>query len=122
MHIINEYPLPPFFVEKRTLLICMNKMCQLSQLRRKHVSIVNLPRTATCIRPKHGFKDQLLLNAGQSVAECSNGSPLQYFWPSLGYHLSLRSFYVFFECPPMTALLYNQEIPPSHHADQHMAQ
>ena len=29
----------------------------------------------------------------KSIAECSNGSILQYFWPSLSYHLSLRSLF-----------------------------
>ena len=30
-------------------------------------------------RPKIGFQDQLSLNAGQSIAECSKRSMLQYF-------------------------------------------
>ena len=53
-------------------------------------------------------EDQLSLNAGQkycrmlplehSAILCSKGSILQYFWPSLSYHLLLRSlFFVFFE-------------------------
>ena len=29
------------------------------------------------------------------IAECSKGSILQYFWPSLSYHLSLRSVCLF---------------------------
>ena len=34
----------------------------------------------------------------KSIAECSKGSILQYFWPSLSYHMLLRSlFFVFFE-------------------------
>ena len=33
----------------------------------------------------------------KSIAECSKGSILQYFWPSLSYHLLLRSLFVFFE-------------------------
>ena len=34
----------------------------------------------------------------KSIAECSKGSILQYFWSSLSYHLLLRSlFFVFFE-------------------------
>ena len=31
-----------------------------------------------------------------SIAECSKGSILQYFWPSLSYHLSLRSLFCLF--------------------------
>ena len=34
----------------------------------------------------------------KSIAECSKGSILQYFWPALSYHLLFRSlFFVFFE-------------------------
>ena len=40
---------------------------------------------------KRGIQDQLSLNSGQSIAERSNGSSLQYFRPALSYHLSLRS-------------------------------
>ena len=35
-----------------------------------------------------GCQDQLSLNAGQNIVECSKGSILQYFRPSLNYHLS----------------------------------
>ena len=42
------------------------------------------------------FEDQLSLNAGESIAESSKGSILQYFQPSLSYHLSLRSLFVYF--------------------------
>ena len=41
-------------------------------------------------RPKIGFPDRLLLNAGQRIAECSKGTILQYFRPSLSYNLPLR--------------------------------
>ena len=50
----------------------------------------------TCLKqppqkgPKISFQDRLSLNAGQKFAECSNGSILQYFQPSLSYHLSIR--------------------------------
>ena len=42
-------------------------------------------------RPKIGFKDQLLFNAGQKYCRMLQESILQYFRPSLSYHLSLRS-------------------------------
>ena len=35
----------------------------------------------------------------KSIAECSKGSILQYFRLSLSYHLSLKSFFVYFEWP-----------------------
>ena len=47
-------------------------------------------------RPKIGFQDRLPLNAGQSIAECSKGSILQYFRPALSYHLSLRFLFCLF--------------------------
>ena len=43
----------------------------------------------------------------KSIAECSKGSILQYFRPSLSYHLSLRSlFYLFFSGRFTQVLLY----------------
>ena len=43
----------------------------------------------------------------KSIAECSKGSILQYFWPSLSYHLSLRSlFCLFLSCRFTPVLLY----------------
>ena len=43
----------------------------------------------------------------KSIAECSKGSILQYFRPSLSYHLSLRSlFYIFLSGRFTQVLLY----------------
>ena len=57
------------------------------------------------------FEDQLLLNAGESIAESSKGSILQYFRPSLSYHLSLRSLFVYFLSGCFTqVLLYNSQV------------
>ena len=40
-------------------------------------------------RPKVGFQNQLSLTMQvKSIADCSKGSILQYFRPSLSYHLS----------------------------------
>ena len=44
-------------------------------------------------KTKIGFKERLSLNAGQTIAECSKESILQYFQPSSSYHLSLRSLF-----------------------------
>ena len=51
----------------------------------------------------HSKKDQKLvfmtdygLMQVKSIAECSKGSILQYFGPSLSYHLSLRSLFCLF--------------------------
>ena len=54
-----------------------------------------------------GFHDQLSLNASQNIAECSKGSILQYFRPSLSYHLSLRSFCLFLSGRFTQVLLYS---------------
>ena len=59
----------------------------------------------TCVKPplskrrKIGFQDQLSLNAGQKYCRMLQGNPwsiLQYFRPSLSYHLSLRSLFCLF--------------------------
>ena len=47
-------------------------------------------------RPKIGFQDQLLLNSGQKHCRMLQESILQYFPPSLSYHLSLRSLFCLF--------------------------
>ena len=46
-------------------------------------------------RSKIGFQDQLSLNAGQKYCRMLLGI-LQYFWPSLSYHLSLKSLFCLF--------------------------
>ena len=54
-------------------------------------------------RPKIGFQDLLSLNAGQKYCRILQESILQYFRPSLSYHLSLRPlFSLFFEWPLKT--------------------
>ena len=53
-------------------------------------------------RPKIGFQDQLLLNAGQR-----SWSILQYFRPPLSYYLSFKTCVLsIFEWPLKTGLLY----------------
>ena len=47
-------------------------------------------------KTKIDFQDRLLLNAGQSIAECSKRSILQYFRPSFSYYWSLRSLFCLF--------------------------
>ena len=47
-------------------------------------------------RPKLVFKTDYRLMQVKSIAECSKGSTLQHFWPSLSYHLSLRSLFCLF--------------------------
>ena len=42
----------------------------------------------------------------KSIAECSKGSILHYFRPSLSYHLSLRSFFFYFSGRLRQVLLY----------------
>ena len=47
-------------------------------------------------RPKIGFQDRLSLNAGQMYCRILQESSLQYFRPSLSYHLSLRPLFCLF--------------------------
>ena len=42
------------------------------------------------------FKTNYRLMQVKSISECSKGSILQYFWPSLSYHLSLRFLFCLF--------------------------
>ena len=45
---------------------------------------------------KIGFQDRLSLNAGQKYCRMLQESILQYFRPSLRYHLSLRPLFCLF--------------------------
>ena len=57
-------------------------------------------------RGSNGFQDQLSLNAGQKYCRMLQGSILQYFRPSLSYHLSLRFlFCLIFEWPVKTGFI-----------------
>ena len=58
-------------------------------------------------RPKIDFQDQLLLNAGQKYCRMLQESILQYFRPSLSYHLLLSPmFCLFFSGRFRQVLLY----------------
>ena len=56
-------------------------------------------------RPKMGFKTNYLLMQVKSIAECSKGSILNYFRPSLSYQLSLRSLFCLFLSGHITQVL-----------------
>ena len=47
-------------------------------------------------RPKLVFRTHYRLMLVKSIAECSKGSMLQYFRPSLSYYLPLRSLFCLF--------------------------
>ena len=51
------------------------------------------------------FKSNYRLMQVKSIAECSKGSILQYFQPSLSYHLSLRSLFCLFLCGRLRQVL-----------------
>ena len=65
-------------------------------------SIMVSAYSKTCLRghskrtPKLVFKTDYRLMQVKSIAECSKGSILQYFQPSISYHLSLRSVFCLF--------------------------
>ena len=62
-------------------------------------------------RPNIAFQDQLLLNAGQMYCRMLQESILQYFWPSLSYHLPLRPlFCLFLSGRSRQVLLYKWEL------------
>ena len=63
---------------------------------------LKLPYSKACVKWQLSKKDRKLvfktnyrLMQVKSIAECSKGSILQYFRPSLSYYLSLRSFCLF---------------------------
>ena len=69
----------------------------------------NLCKTATLKKTKMVFKTDYRLMQVKSIAECSNGSILQYFRPSLSYQLSLRPLFCLFLSGRFTqVLLYCQ--------------
>ena len=55
--------------------------------------------------PKLVFKTDHRLMQVKSIAECSKGSILQYFRPSLRYHLSLTSLFCLFFRPLKTGFI-----------------
>ena len=56
-------------------------------------------------RPIIGFQDQIRLMQVKSIAECSKGSILQYFRPSLSYNMSLRPLFCLFLSGRFTQIL-----------------
>ena len=61
------------------------------------------------------FKTSYHLMQAESIAECSKGSILQYFQPSLSSHLSLRSLFCLFLSGHFTqVLLYVADIQKNH--------
>ena len=50
----------------------------------------------TCLKGHLKMKINYRLMLVKSIAECSKGSILQSFWPSLNYHLLLRSLFCLF--------------------------
>ena len=65
----------------------------------------------TCLKKedqKLVFKTEYRLMQVKSIADCSKGSIMQYFRPSLSYHLSLRSLFCLFLSGRLRqVLLYN---------------
>ena len=59
-------------------------------------------------RPKLVFKTKYRLMQVESIAECSKGSILQYFRPSLSCHLSLRSLFCLFLSGHFTLILLHR--------------
>ena len=68
-------------------------------------------------RPKIGFQDYLLLNAGQKYCRMLQESILQYFPPSLSYHMSLRPLFCLFlsDCLRQVLLFYLAHLAGKRH-------
>ena len=86
----------PYFFSFFSLFvfICSNRHCRL-QLRYTVTSNTVL-RDHSNRRSKLVFKVEYRLMQVESFAECSKGSILQYFRPSLSYRLALRSLFCLF--------------------------
>ena len=56
-------------------------------------------------RPKIGIQDRLSLNECRKYCRMLSWSILQYFWPALSYHLSLRSLFCLFLCSRLRQVL-----------------
>ena len=69
-------------------LISLSYTCMSQYTRLRYLSLIqlNLCKTVTLV-----FKTNYRLMQVKIIAECSKGSILQYFRPSLRYHLSLIS-------------------------------
>ena len=81
----------------------------------KYSKTLTLPYTVKPVKNGHFqihrklvYKTNYRLMQVKSIAECSKGSILQYFRPSLSYHLSLSSlFFLFLSGSFSQILLYN---------------
>ena len=72
---------------------------------------LNLCKTVTLKKPEIGFQCQFRLMQVKSIAECSKGSILHYFRPSISYHLSLRSLFCLFLSGDFTQVLLYMNLP-----------
>ena len=61
-------------------------------------------------RPEISFQDRLSLNAGQKYCRMLQESILQYFWPSLSYHLSLRPLFCLFLSGSLKQVLLEYDV------------
>ena len=90
-----------FLVLKRAIFLVLTTYISVGKKENEsdYILLSKVQYSKTCVnwplskRQKISFQDQLSLNEVKSIAECSKGSILQYFRPSLGYHLSLRSLF-----------------------------
>ena len=77
----------------KTLVVCMQQRQVFLDLSPNTVKPV---LSGLSKRPKICFQGRLLLYAGQKYCRMLQESILQYFRPSLSYHLSLRSLFCLF--------------------------
>ena len=84
---INNYS--KFSKFKTLFPLCSQPMYQMFEILKHSLYRVKPALSShTKQRPKIGFQDRLLLNAGQKYCRMLQESILQYFQPSLSYHLS----------------------------------
>ena len=100
-HMMDSYNLIPIFVicfsaEKDYDIMLKSKVKEGGQKVNTFITVKPVLSDHSKRRSKLVFKTNYCLMQVKSTSECSRGSILQYFWPSLRYSLSLRHLFCLF--------------------------
>ena len=81
------------YKRKKLKLVCPNIKCYYGTKKKYYKTCLNRPLKK---KTKIVFQDRISLNAGQKYCRMLKESILQYFRPSLSYHLFLRPLFCLF--------------------------
>ena len=110
--IIAIFRASPIYQLHRPYTSCITHIPVSYAVMATYLKFVRYIYSKTCVkwplskRPKIDFKTNHRLMQVKNIAECSKGSFLQYFRPSLSYHLSLRSLFCLFLSGRLTQVLF----------------